>query len=529
MFTLLFLFGQATEMAATWDICFVCLLFGGLGQAVTVVTDIGNITGEVENVSFNNSQYSLITFLGIPYAEPPTGDRRFHKPIRKLPFREPFMARTMPPICLQNGIILKSIGFEAFPEEDEDCLYLNIFVPGTQIEIRTLRAVMIWIYGGGFQTGFQDLYGGKAFAAMNDVLLVTFNYRVSALGFLSTAENNLSGNYGLWDQHMAIQWVHDHIFYFGGDINRVTLFGESAGSASVVYQALYEGNLGLFQRVIAQSGSANIVGAFDTNPGKRYREFANMTGCWNESQTAIIRCLRNIPATDLKPLLSSVDKTYNPVVDGDFVKANPVNVFLNKTTAGSNMLRNFGKYDFIFGLNSAEGGLILPTFEMIVNKSGVHIPSGYNMALFESMAIPFGLRALKIRDTNVLRQAILQEYVQWNNPSDSSLMLQKTIDMFSDALFNAGVIKAALSHSDVVAKGRLYFYVFDQKGVMSDQRYTGANHGDDIAYVLGFPQGVLSLYMKNYSGDPATVVLPEDLNLSVKLMKYWTNFAKTGY
>ena len=193
------------------------------------------------------------------------------------------------------------------------------------------------------------------------------------------------------------------------------------------------------------------------------------------------------------------------------------------------MLRNFGKYDFIFGLTSAEGGLMLPTFEMIVNKSGVHIPSGYNMALFESMAIPFGLGVLKMRDTNVLRQAVLQEYVQWNNPSDSSLMFQKTIDMFSDTLFNAGVIKAALSHSDVGAKDRLYFYVFDQKGVRSDPRYTGANHADDIAYVMGFPKSMLSLYMKNYSGDPATVVLPEDLNLSVKLMKYWTNFAKTGY
>ena len=139
----------------------------------------------------------------------------------------------------------------------EDCLYLNILVPGDTISVSNRKAVLVWIYGGSFQVGSQDIYTSPTFAGLSDVILVTLNYRVSVYRFLRTGEHHMTGNQGLNDRHMAIKWVHDHIENFGEDPNRVTIFGEWAGGASVVYQALYEGNQGMFKHVIAQSGSAN--------------------------------------------------------------------------------------------------------------------------------------------------------------------------------------------------------------------------------------------------------------------------------
>ena len=236
---------------------FIWLLYtipSTVGQNVTVVTNIGTIIGELYHGSYNATPFTVSRFLGIPFAEPPVGERRFQKPTKKALFTEPLIAKSMPPACMQ---IPRRISSVYSTNLKEDCLYLNVLVPGDAISANDRKAVLIWIYGGGFQYGSQDIYTSPTFAGLNDVILVTLNYRLSIYGFLSTGDSNLAGNQGLWDQHMAIQWVHDHIANFGGDPNRVTIFGESAGGASVVIQALYEGNQGMFKRVIAQSLSAN--------------------------------------------------------------------------------------------------------------------------------------------------------------------------------------------------------------------------------------------------------------------------------
>jgi len=109
---------------------------------------------------------------------------------------------------------------------------------------------MVWLHGGGFVCGSSDMYDGAYLAAHGQVVVVTVNYRLSVFGFLSTEDASSTGNNGLWDQHLAIKWVHDNAVAFGGDPSRVTLFGESAGGANVMFQALYVGNKGLVHRVI---------------------------------------------------------------------------------------------------------------------------------------------------------------------------------------------------------------------------------------------------------------------------------------
>ena len=509
--------------AIYFETSFLCLLFCGFVHSVTVLTDVGDITGQGESLVFNGSQYSVVTFLGIPYAEPPTGDRRFHKPIKKLPFTQTFIANTLSPACLQpNAGAVGVLG-----RQDEDCLYLNLYIPGEQIDLDRPRAVMIWIYGGGFQMGSHDIYNSPAFVALNDVILVTFNYRISALGFLSTAENNLSGNYGLWDQHMAIKWVHDHISKFGGDTSRLTIFGESAGGASVIHQALYQGNAGLFQRVIAQSGTANNIWAYDTNPGKNYRYLANVTGCRNESQLLTINCLRSLSPSDMVASLSSPDVQYLPVVDGAFVKANPSDVFINKSGMASELLKHISKLDIIFGVTTAEGSVFLPLIDPLVEEN---TNNGYTMSAFENVVIPMMLFLKGIPTTNATHQAIVHEYIKWNRAvSDTSIVTQSIVNMASDAAFNVDIMKAALGHSESTEGGNTYFYVFDHQTQLSDPRFEGASHGDEIPYVLGFPQEFMSLFLPNFQGDPAELVQPADMGLSVKMMAYWSNFAKTGY
>ena len=244
----------------------MCLILKySYGKNVSVVTNLGTIIGKTEDVSFNRNPLVVTTFLGVPFAEPPIGARRFQKPVKKSPFSGAYIADTMPPECVQDMGFTKDYNLTA-SSQGEDCLYLNIFLPGDVVNVQTKKPVMIWIYGGGFQVGTQNVYDTRIFAPYNDVILVTINYRVSVLGFLSTGDSDLPGNYGLWDQRMAIQWVHENIEHFGGDPSSVTIFGQSAGAGSVVYQSLYEGNKGLFTRAIAESGTANNLWAIPESP-----------------------------------------------------------------------------------------------------------------------------------------------------------------------------------------------------------------------------------------------------------------------
>ena len=124
---------------------------------------------------------------------------------------------------------------------------------------------MLWIHGGGtfFLNGASNYYPGDVLGAFGDVIVVTLNYRVGHLGFLRS--NNVIGNFGFWDMHMALRWVSHNIRAFGGDPSRVTLFGQSQKSTSVIYQAMYPGNVGLFHRAIAMSGSITSHWAFASN------------------------------------------------------------------------------------------------------------------------------------------------------------------------------------------------------------------------------------------------------------------------
>ena len=193
-----------------------------------------------------------VEYLGIPYAKPPVGPLRFKRSVLHETWEDVFDARQYGPAPIQynNGVVIG----------DEDCLTVNVMRP---VEGEKLP-VMIYIYGGGYNTGYSadDMYGGEAFAA-DGILFFSFNYRTNVLGFYDFTTypgcEDFDSNCGLSDQILAMNWIHENIEAFGGDPQRVTIFGESAGGASVVNMLACPGVKGTFTQAIVQSGLPNCV------------------------------------------------------------------------------------------------------------------------------------------------------------------------------------------------------------------------------------------------------------------------------
>ena len=501
-------------------------------ENVTVRTNIGTIIGQLEDVSFDGTPLKINTYLGIPFAEPPVGRLRFQNSVQKAAFTKPFLADTRPNRCIQNIDSIRSYYNVSEYVFSEDCLYLNVYVPGGDRSATKNLTVMVWIYGGGFQVGAQDVYNGKAFVALNNVILVTLNYRLSALGFLSTGDGELAGNYGLWDQHMAIKWVNSNIRAFGGDPMSVTIFGESAGAASVIYQALYPGNSGLFQRVISESGVANLPWALNEDPNSRFIDLANRTNCLKALQSETVECLRGLPSEVFNNIIAQSDEYY-PVVDGDFVKLKPADIISNKTILAWDILQFFGKFDLLIGVNSADGAVSMPFVEDKLKSRNEDYSNGYTQDMFEKDVVGTMLDALFINKTATVTKAIVNQYVDWTSPNDKLRMRDRAVEFLSDVTFNAGVIKAANAHYSVNESGKAFFYVYDHVFSVYDspQRWIkGADHAEELSMVFGFPQDLVNAFtpIRNFTRDPASQLPKEEVALSRKMMTYWTNFAKTG-
>ena len=200
------------------------------------------------------------------------------------------------------------------------------------------------------------LYDGKALAAHGDVIVVTFNYRLGSFGFLSTGDGRIKGNFGMKDQVMALQWVKDNIASFGGDPDRVTIFGQSAGAASVGYHMLSDLSKDLFQRAILQSGSPLASWAFLTTDQAKIgsKSLFSAVNCTQNDTNLLLKCLRAVPGQIINYAQWEESKflftPWLPTVDNDFVKDAPDKLFKK----GS-----FQQKDVLMGDNKDEGFFFL--------------------------------------------------------------------------------------------------------------------------------------------------------------------------
>jgi para-nitrobenzyl esterase len=241
-------------------------------------------------------------FRGLPYGAPPTERLRWRASQPPPEWHGVRDATVFAPSCPQLP------GFTVGPQ-DEDCLYLNVFTPRL-----TDHPVLVWIHGGGFTSGGGRDYDPTTLMA-EGVVVVTVNYRLGALGFLShpalaSSPGGSSGNYGLMDQQAALRWVRFNIEQFGGYADNVTIAGESAGGTAVLAHMVSRRSRGLFRRAIVESGSFALTQRSLASAEADGEAFASSAGCPDQTS----ECLRNLPTDDL--LMNFPTVAIPGVVDG---------------------------------------------------------------------------------------------------------------------------------------------------------------------------------------------------------------------
>ncbi|KAI9454056.1 carotenoid ester lipase precursor [Lactarius psammicola] len=291
-------------------------------------------------------------FLGIPFAHPPTNERRLRQPEPLPPYEGLYYVQEFGKSCpqqrltLPNGLdsqLIENIGsvvnvlYEGLTPADEDCLTINVVKPSSATPESKLP-VLFWIFGGGFEIGGPSTYDGSSFVARSidlgqPVIFVSVNYRLSAFGFLPGKEVKADkvGNLGLQDQRLGLKWVQTYISEFGGDPSKVTIWGESAGAISVALHLLTNnGNQdGLFRGAIMQSGGPIPVGDIE-NGQQYYDHMVEKTGCSHSADT--LGCLRNVPYSTFKKAMDDSPNFFAyqglvlawlPRVDGVFLTEPP--------------------------------------------------------------------------------------------------------------------------------------------------------------------------------------------------------------
>ena len=231
-------------------------------------------------------------FAGIPYAAPPVGPLRWQPPMPVAAWPEVRDATKLGPRCIQDPSDL-----ERGRNTSEDCLTLNVWTPPASTK---KRPVMVWIHGGGFFNGSGGLYDAQRMTTRGDIVVVTINYRLGALGFLahpSFGPPGAVGNYGLADQQAALRWVRDNIANFGGDPDEVTIAGESAGGMSVCDHLVAPSSIGLFRAAIIQSGPCQAQVALP-EATRISLDYARAVGC--PDRVAAPQCLRAIAPEKLR-------------------------------------------------------------------------------------------------------------------------------------------------------------------------------------------------------------------------------------
>ncbi|KAJ8725240.1 hypothetical protein PYW07_016198 [Mythimna separata] len=319
---------------------------------IRIRVDQGWLEGEILDLVTGDGQYS--SFKGIPYAQPPNGTRRFKAPLTALGWDGVRNASQHGAMCPQIDIFTNKL----IPG-NEDCLFLNVYSPNLTPE--TLLPVLVFIHGGGYKSGSGNVDDyGPDFILRKNMVVVTFNYRLDALGFLSLGTKEVPGNAGLKDQVEALKWVQRNIKHFGGDADRVTIMGQSAGSASVGLHIVSPMSQGLFHRAIAMSGSPFCDWSLAFNPERRAFVLGKTLGFVTEDPEELLEFHQSVPSDKLRDtspnILSFEEYTYNLLKMYQFVpvieKFNETDNFLTYDIFKE--FRHVNKVDILFGHTSQE-------------------------------------------------------------------------------------------------------------------------------------------------------------------------------
>nr|XP_023026553.1 venom carboxylesterase-6-like [Leptinotarsa decemlineata] len=450
------------------------------------------------NVAFN-------AFQGIPYAKPPLGKLRFQPPV---------------PADNWEGILqTKKDGSRCYSvkkdtkDENEDCLFINVYTPVLKIENATLLPVMVYFYGGGFRDGASqyNVYGPD-YLIEHDVVMVSMNYRVGPFGFLTTGDNVIPGNVGLKDQVLALKWIQKNIGLFGGDNTKVTIFGQSAGAASVGFHIVSKQSSGLFRAGIAESGSALSNWGYLADPKPYGYELASKINSTKNFETNedLLEFLQSVPA---KVIDIASTKTTNidhplPVIEVEHEGA-----FLTKSMYS--MLENgeINKVSLLMGVNSEEQIHLAEDMDSLYTTA-----ENCNKRL--SKLIPENMNLKNKTDADIVGKKIKEIYMKSDSNMQDNLGL--TIAYKSESRFYNPCIRHAQLQSKYTD---VYFYQFSYAGVLganTNISLPGAEkctHGEELYYIF-------KRKMNSYDNTDLSIFSEADVLTQKRMVKIWTNFAK---
>lgn len=443
-----------------------------------VTLEQGTVRGLYIN-TFSNRQ--IASFEGIPYAKPPIVKHRFKEPVPAGPWLGVYNATSEPPSCLQLDLILKKS-----LHGSEDCLYINVYTPQLpEGETPELLDVLAFIHGGAFYLG-KSGYHGPSVLLQKDIVLVTFNYRLGPLGFLSTGDSIVPGNNGLKDQVLALKWIQRNIAAFGGNPDSVTLGGLSAGGASCSYHLLSPLSRGLFHRAICMSGVVFNPWAVAENVKDKTMAIANGLGCPINDSLVMIDCMRNRPAEHIvslsKQFLYWEDAfplvVFAPVIEPPsataFISDLPINIIKEKRASDVPVIISFVKDEGLCGGTD------------ILTRPG----------MYSEMLDRWDELMPHILDYNYTvppekRSEIGQKIRNHYNVDDTPEGRKNLIKMIGDRLFLSGISKLSKLLASVYISP-VYIYKFSYRGKHSIIEFLktyedlGVSHADDIFYTLGF-------------------------------------------
>ncbi|MFI5782901.1 carboxylesterase/lipase family protein [Nocardia sp. NPDC051570] len=429
-------------------------------------------------------------FTGIPYAAAPVDDLRWQPPAAPAHWSGTRDATAMGAQCPQSA--------DTFDREggSEDCLFLNVWTPARAVEKK--RPVMVWVPGGAFRNGSGNLYDPSRLVTAGDMVVVTLNYRLGALGFLAhpalAHDDGQVGNFGLMDQQAALRWVRDNITAFGGDPTRVTLAGQSAGAMAVCDDLVSPASAGLFHAAIMESGPCSAQANRQTAVGIS-EDYATKVGCPGTDPIAVARCLRALPIDTLLATPLSYDGAAGegipgPVTGQPLLPENPIAAMREGKATKVPVLIGNNHDEFTTFLAQQYGATKQP------DTAGQYL---------EAVAQTFGRDADKV--------TALYPLADYPHPTSAEAAV------FTDYAFACPIADMAnsLTHT-----GPVYAYEFDDRNAAAPTAMPtvpfplGAGHAFEMPYlfhVTGFPDP-----------DPATTA---QQNLSTQMINYWAAFVNT--
>ncbi|CAH1285209.1 unnamed protein product [Diabrotica balteata] len=430
-------------------------------------------------------------FENIPYAEAPTGKNRFQPPLAKTPWEGVFNATTGNKMCPQF------LGIDVY---DKDCLVLNVYRPLKSDQ--DLLPVFFWIHGGSFNSGYGSIYDPKLLIDY-DIVIVTINYRLGALGFLTTINDNIPGNLGLKDQLLALRWVHDNINAFGGDPKQVTVGGESAGGMSAGFHLLSKSTRGLYNGIIQQSGSPLAAAFYSTNTREVAFEFGRqLNKSFNSSRSSdLLEMLQEAPVADIMNLQGTFTfgatpqghmtaAVWKPVMEEEFND----DAFVSRPMHSSVLNGEFNFVPILIGINSEEATLFVNTSSDAFIQRAKSYDENPKNVISESFNVAEDVR-------EYVGRALKSLYTNSSFEKDGMGFIKYT----SDELIGRPTARQAEAASRYVP-----VYMYQLSWYNKSKLLPGVEHGADL------------YYMWNLSFDSES----HNDALRKPILKWWTNFIK---